>query len=259
MVKSTDVKAIYDGDYFLKSVDGFREFSGFDGSFGSLFPRYQRNIRLLDLQPEHRLLEIGCGRGEICIFHALRGGKSKGVDYSADAIKLAHEKAASLNAAVEFVESSFDGLHETPGTYDRILASEFIEHISAEEGERFFQTAFSMLKPGGKLLVFTMPNTLQRRYGYPIQRILAALRGRRLPRQQEDTTSEHYRLYHLNEQNYFSLRKLATQAGFNQIVIGYDSGNDQPQPGLKRIARAIIRKTPLRHILLSNLYLLAVK
>ncbi len=259
MVKSTDVKEIYNGDYFLKAVDGFREFPRFDGSFDTLFPRYQRNIQLLGLRPEYRLLEIGCGRGEVCIYHALQGGKSKGVDYSADAIKLAREKATSLNAVVEFVESSFDGLDEPPETYDRILASEFIEHISAEEGARFFRAAFSMLKPGGKLLVFTMPNTLQRRYGYPVQRMLAALRGQRLPKQQEDTMSEHYRLYHLNEQNYFSLRKLAIQAGFNRIVVGYDGDNNPNQSKSKQMIRNVIKKTPLRHILLGNLYLLAEK
>lgn len=258
-MKSLDVKAIYSGEYFLKAVDGYREFSGFDGTFDSLFLRYQRNVELLDLQPKHKLLEIGCGRGEVCIFHALRGGVAKGVDYSADAINLAREKAASLNAQVEFMESSFDGLREPSETYDRILASEFIEHISAEEGAMFFQAAFSMLKPSGKLLVFTMPNTLQRRYGYPIQRIWAALHGKWLPKQQDDTISEHYKLYHLNEQNYFSLKKFADQAGFGKFVIGYDGEADPSQSKSKRLIRSIIKLSPLRHILLSNLYLLAEK
>jgi 2-polyprenyl-3-methyl-5-hydroxy-6-metoxy-1,4-benzoquinol methylase len=258
-MKSTDVKAIYNGDYFLKAVDGYKEFSGFDGTFDSLFPRYQRNVELLDLQPKHKLLEIGCGRGEVCILHVLRGGAAKGVDYSADAINLAREKAASLNVQVEFLESSFDGLRETSETYDRILASEFIEHISADEGAMFFQAAFSMLKPGGKLLVYTMPNTLQRRYGYPIQRLWAALHGKRLPKLQDDTTSEHYKLFHLNEQNYFSLRKFANQAGFIRFVVGYDGGTDLGQSKSKRLIRRIIKLTPLRHILLCNLYLLAEK
>lgn len=259
-MKSTDVKEIYNGDYFLQAVDGYKEFSGFDGKFNSLFPRYQRNIELLDLRPEHHLLEIGCGRGEVCIFHALKGGVAKGVDYSIDAIRLAREKAASLNARVEFVESSFDGLEESPETYDRILASEFIEHISAEEGARFFQSAFTMLKPGGKLLIYTMPNTLQRRYGYPILRLWAALHGISLPKQQEDTASEHYKLFHLNEQNYFSLKTFAHQAGFKKFAVGYDDGAALPgQSKLKKIIRGLIKLTPLRHILFCNLYLLAEK
>ena len=258
-MKSTDVKTIYDSNYFLKAVDGYKEFSGFDGAYDSLFPRYKRNIQLLELRPENKLLEIGCGRGEVCIFHSLRGGVAKGVDYSAEAITLAREKASKLNARVEFVESSFDQLGDAPELYDRILASEFIEHISAEEGLIFFRIASSMLMPGGKLLVFTMPNTLQRRFGYPITRLWAALHGMRLPKRQDDMTSEHYRLYHLNEQNYFTLRKLATQAGFRKFSIGYDFEYDQNLSSVKRLIRGVIRSTPLRHIFLSNLYILAEK
>lgn len=257
-MKSTDVKAIYNEDYFLKAVDGYKEFSEFDGTFDSLFSRYQRNIRLLDLKQDHKFLEIGCGRGELCIFHALSGGAAKGLDYSADAINLAQGKAASLSANVEFVESSFDELRDSAETYDRILASEFIEHISAEEGEEFIQAAYIMLKPSGKLLIFTYPNTLQRRYGYPIQRIWAALHGKHLPKYQEDTTSEHYKLYHLNEQSYFSLRRLASKAGFRKIVIGYDFEDTLSQTNSKGLMRKIIQ-TSLRHLFLCNLYLLAEK
>ncbi len=258
-MKSADVKEIYDGDYFLKAVDGCKEFSEFDGTFNSLFPRYQRNIQLLDLQPQHKLLEIGCGRGEVCIFHALRGGSAKGVDYSADAISLAREKATVLGAKAEFMESSFDGLEEPAATYDRILASEFIEHISAEEGLKFFQAAFSMLKPDGKLLVFTMPNTLQRRYGYPIQRLWALLHGKRLPKQPAETTSEHFWNFHLNEQNYFSLRKFAHQAGFRRFMVGYDVQYAPTPSKVKRFIRCLIKLPPLCHIMLSNLFLVAQK
>jgi len=116
-----------------------------------------------------------------------------------------------------------------------------------------------MLKPQGKLLVFTAPNTLQRRYGYPIQRILAALRGRYLPKQQLDTISEHYKLYHLNEQSYFSLRKFAKQAGFDKFEIGYDVDEIVDRSKLKRMLRKVIQATPLRHIFMGNLYLLAEK
>lgn len=259
-MKSTDVKTIYDNNYFLNAVDGYKEFSKFDGTDAFLFPRYQRNIELLNLCQEHKLLEIGCGRGEICIFHALRGGVAKGVDYSADAINLAKEKAAQLNVQVEFLESSFDELKELPASYDRILASEFIEHISQNEGQEFFREAFFMLKPRGKLLVFTYPNTWQRRFGYPIQRLWAVLHGRVLPKRQEDTASEHYKLYHLNEQNYSSLSKYARQAGFTKFTVGYDIENSVlTESILKRVIRSFISKTWLRHIFLCNLYLLAEK
>jgi len=214
---------------------------------------------LLDLKPEHKLLEIGCGRGEVCIYHSLNGGESKGVDYSSEAIELARRKAIALEASAVFFESSFDKLCEQESSYDRILASEFIEHISAQEGAVFFKMAYSLLKPGGKLLVYTMPNTLQRRYGYPLTRLLAAFRGQRLPRRQDDTLSEHYKLYHLNEQNYFSLKNFAMQAGFSKIVVGYDARHNRLSGRKNMWIRKFVERIPLRHILFSNLYVVAEK
>lgn len=258
MKKSTDVIEIYNKEYFLNQVDGCTSFLEFDGKFESLFPRYQRNVELLDLKHDHKLLEIGCGRGEICIFHAMRGGLAKGVDYSRDAIELAKLKASSLGLSVEFITSSFGNIKDEDDTYDRILASEFIEHISQEEGELFFNLAYSMLKADGKLFVYTMPNTLFRHYGYPIYRFLNLFRGIILPKVMADMTHEHYRLYHLNEQNYFSLLSLAKKSGFKKITVGYDARNEG-ESKLKQFLKYMIGKTPLRHILLTGLYLLAEK
>lgn len=258
-MKSTDVIEIYHADYFLNAVDGCHEFPEFDGKFISLFNRYQRNVELLDLRKEHKLLEIGSGRGEVCIFHALRGGFAKGVDYSADAVKLAREKAASLNVTIEFVESSFSQLRESPETYDRILASEFIEHISKEEGIAFFKATYAMLKPEGKMLVYTYPNTLERRYGYPLQRVWQLLHGRRLPKIQEDCLSEHMQRYHLNEQNFFSLKRFASQTGCKKFFVGYDYVAHQNVSNFKRLIRFFISRTPLRHILCNGLYLILEK
>jgi len=253
-MKSTDVKSLYNEEYFLDAVDGHADFANFDGSFERLFDRYRRNVELLGVEPTHTLLEIGCGRGEICIYHAKRGGKAVGVDFSKDAIEIARHKARSLDVSPEFREASFDELSEKDGLFDRVLACEFIEHISAEEGDLFFRKLFSLLRPGGRALIYTFPNTLQRRYGYNLFRLYNLLRGTRLPRQQPDTTSEHYRLYHLNEQNHLTLKRAARRAGFSKARVGYDV--ELASGGFaKRLAFSIVKKTPLRHILFNHMYL----
>ena len=257
--KSTDVVEIYNENYFLTQVDGFREYNNFSGRHEDLFERYQRNIKLMDLQDEHNLLEYGCGRGEICIYHGKRGGKAIGVDYSSDAIALALKKAEELNVAIDFSVSPFSAFPVAESSFDRLLASEFIEHISRDEGVVFFKLAYQALKPGGKLLVFTFPNTLHRKFGYPILRLAYLPFGRKLPKIQSDTTSEHYKLYHLNEQNFFELKSNALKAGFTKFEIGYDIPYTKESGTLKNIAKKIIHHTFLRHIFFSNLYLLAEK
>jgi len=108
-------------------------------------------------------------------------------------------------------------------------------------------------------MVFTFPNTLQRRYGYPITRAFAALLGKKLPKQQDDTLSEHYKLYHLNEQNYFSLKRMVINAGFSSFKIDYDLDYLERRLNIKVLTKKIIDRTPFRHIFFSNLYLIAEK
>lgn len=258
-ITSLDARPLYDEAYFLSQVDGYDQFGSFAGDFSQLFQRYQRNVRLLGLRPHHRFLEFGCGRGEVCLYHAKQGGSALGLDYSEPAISLAREKARSLGLEVEFIASSFTDFQPTDNSFDRILASEFIEHISKEEGSTFFRTAFRALKPGGKLLVFSNPNTLQRRFGYPVMRFFGFLLGRRLPRRQADTVSEHYRLYHLNEQNYITLARYARKAGFSRFNVGYDIPAPSGRGGMKARLKHAIGRTPARHLFLTNLYVLAEK
>lgn len=257
--KSTDVKHIYNEDYFLNQVDGCAEYEYFQGEYDQLFERYRNNLNLLDLKKSHDYLEYGCGRGEVCIYHSLQGGDAVGVDYSEDAINLAKNKSKELKANVNFFISSFSDFNAGQNRFDRIMASEFIEHISIEEGEKFFKLAYDALKPGGKLLIYTYPNTLQRKYGYPIIRLLSLLRGKVLPKIQEDMLSEHYKLYHLNEQNYFCLYKSAKKNKFSKIKVGYDIKYYESSGVIKRKIKKLIFKSPLRHVFGNHLYLLAEK
>lgn len=257
-MKSLDVAHIYDESYFLNAVDGYKEFESFNGEFQSLFERYQRNIKLLELKRNHKFLEVGCGRGEICIYHACNGGIVKGVDFSNDAINMAKKKSEKLGLNnIKFESIPFQDINDDDNTYDRILASEFIEHISNEEGNAFMRKMHSLLKDNGKILIFTHPNTLQRKYGYPLIRLMSLVRGKVLPKEQDDTIGDHYKLYHLNEQNAFSLKKLAQNNGFRNISIDYDSGHNST--GIKKILVNIIKYTPLKHILMTNLVLTAEK
>jgi ubiquinone/menaquinone biosynthesis C-methylase UbiE len=252
-MKSSDTQHLYTRDYFLQQVDGFREFTAFRGDIAELFARHRRNLELLGLQPAHRFLDIGCGRGELVIHHASRGGDATGIDYAADAIALARQKAQELGVTCRLLTGSFAEL-PADRTYDRILASEFIEHLSAEEGQRFFHLARRLLAPGGRLLVFTYPNVLQRRIGYPLERRLLRLAtGAQWPLVPPDATSEHYRLYHLNEQTYFSLRRLARRTGFSRVRVFYDQAPSAARTLAGRLFRLVAHHGPLRHCFLKNL------
>ncbi len=250
---SQDVKHLYTESYFLNAATGHEEFREFDGKYDHLLSKFKRIISLLNLQPSDNLLDIGCGRGEIVILHSLNGGNATGVDFSADAVNLARKKAKELNADCRFIISSFDTIEEET-KYDRIVSNDFIEHISIEEGNVFFKKCYNLLKQEGRLVVYTYPNTIRRKYGYKIIRLLSIIKMKPMPKREPDTISEHYKQYHLNEQSYFSLKKMAHNANFRKVSIAYIDESIK-----ESFLKSILTHTPLRHLFSKGLILTAEK
>lgn len=103
------------------------------------------------LQPDDRVLEVGCGTGTTALHHAPRAGRILATDISAKMIDIAREKAkvAGINN-VRFEVSSIDDLEATPGQYDVILAHSIL-HLVADV-PRTLRQLHLLLKPGGLLI-----------------------------------------------------------------------------------------------------------
>ncbi len=253
MTVSKDVRHLYTESYFMENATGHDEFKSFDGKFEHLIDKFRMIIQYLNLRKSDSLLDIGCGRGELIIYHALNGGEATGVDFSDEAIKLARSKADELKAKCNFQISSFENINEAI-KYNRIISIDFIEHIAVDEGKAFFKKCYNLLNPGGRLLVYTFPNTIRRRYGYMMIRTLSILKGKPLPKKEPDTISDHYKQYHLNEQSYFTLRKSAVNAGFTKVRVQYID------PSIKdSFLKKILINSPFRHLFLKGLTLIADK
>ena len=177
---SKDVRHLYTESYFMENATGHDEFKSFEGRFEQLIDKFRMILGYLDLNKSLKLLDIGCGRGELVIYHSLNGGEATGVDFSDEAIKLARSKADELKAGCKFQINSFENIEENV-KYDRIISIDFIEHIAIEEGKTFFKKCYSLLNPGGRLLVYTFPNTIRRRFGYKFIRALSIIKGKPMP------------------------------------------------------------------------------
>lgn len=239
---STDVRELYDTRYFAEQCDGSDAWARFDGRVETTFPRARRNLELLKLRPGDEFLDLGCGRGEAAIAAACRGAIVTAVDYSDSALAMARAKTASIEKArgeplsITFVRAAAAQLQLPAACFDKVLMSEFIEHINADEAIRVLRIVHRAMKPDGVLLVYTYPNRMARTC-YPIKRWLSlVLRGKRLPPQMPDTVHEHYRDYHLNEQTAGSLRRLLRATGFDADV-WYDIDHSSRS----RLARALYR------------------
>lgn len=227
-LRSTDVRDIYDAEYFLNRVDGFDRFDQFDGTPPTLFDRARRNFELLSLEAGEYLLDIGCGRGEVVITAGLAGVHAIGCDFSPAALDLANAKLREIecrlkkSADVLFVRSSATEVEFVENSFDKVLLSEFIEHLSKREAAIVLRRVYRWLKPGGTVVIFTGPNRWNRKV-YPMYRVYARLlKGIVLPPTPGDTTHPDYDKLHLNEQTWVSLWWALRTVGFSRVRVWFD-------------------------------------
>lgn len=118
----------------------------------------QRNGYVLQVADEHpairSFLDVGCGTGELVCQMVRRGVDAIGVDYAPEMIDLASKKAQDEGIArAKFVCCSIFDFGMQRETYDLISANGFIEYISQQEMQSFFDLVAEALAPGGSFVV----------------------------------------------------------------------------------------------------------
>jgi ubiquinone/menaquinone biosynthesis C-methylase UbiE len=104
-----------------------------------------------------RLLELGCGAGNMTIWLAERGYEAYGVDISPAAIEWAREKALEGEQAVNFSVTDVLDLAAYPdGFFDFVFDGHCLHCIIGKDRERLLATVRRVLKPRGYFLVDTM-------------------------------------------------------------------------------------------------------
>lgn len=113
-------------------------------------PRLDFQLMYLPVQPGGRLLEIGCGNGEMLQILRRAGWHAEGVDFDPVAINIARD--AGLPVALGTVEAQrYDN-----DTFDAVTSSHTIEHVP--HPARFLRECHRILKPCGRLAIVT-PNS----------------------------------------------------------------------------------------------------
>lgn len=82
-----DLQGTYTESYYLTDCGGYDIFLASNGHNAEM--RLQNVLALAAPRPGERILDIGCGRGELSYLLAQSGADVTGVDYSADAIRIA--------------------------------------------------------------------------------------------------------------------------------------------------------------------------
>jgi len=103
-----------------------------------------------------RALEIGCGTGPVSCHVAARGYDVLGVDLSLTAIRMAERFAAEQHLPARF---ALHDVLELPGEnlFDLIVDGHCLHCIAYADRARLLATVRRLLKPGGAVIVETMP------------------------------------------------------------------------------------------------------
>lgn len=156
------IRPILDRPFFYES---FHKLIGADSRTREMVKQYIRP------QPGDRLLDIGCGPGNIVPF--LPECNYLGFDSSESYIAAA--KARYSHRGQFLCERVSDHTVQQFGTFDIVLALGLIHHLDDSETQDLFRLGHAALKPGGRLI--TMDGCLAPKQSFAARYLLSRDRG----------------------------------------------------------------------------------
>lgn len=110
----------------------------------------------LDLRPNARVLDIGCGWGSLALYLAEKhGARVTGITLSPGQFEVAQRRARErgLDGRVEFRLQDY---RETTERFDAIVSVGMFEHVGRPQYPRFFESVRERLAHGGTALLHTI-------------------------------------------------------------------------------------------------------
>lgn len=154
--------------------------------------RIGRGIKLLDIKKNKKILDLGCGNGEVSEKMEKLGAKVYGIDYSKDAISMA--KKMGLKA--QFKTGKISDLPYPDNFFDGVISLDVFEHVYPVELSAALTEIKRVTKDGGRIVVATAPNSF---YLGPVEFFAKLFMGIKNFESNE---------YHINIFNYFRFKRL---------------------------------------------------
>lgn len=112
--------------------------------------KYRKLLELLQLRPEHHLLEIGSGWGGLALFAAKETGcRVTSITLSEQQLKEARARAGAAGLA-DRVSFELVDYRDVRDEFDRVVSVEMFEAVGEHYWEAFFRAVHDRLKPDGR-------------------------------------------------------------------------------------------------------------
>ena len=233
--------SVYTEQYFLTACEGYDEFLASDGA--QLSRRLSRAFEVAAVMAGMKVLDVGCGRGEILRRCAGLGADAYGIDYAPVALDLAQQaiaKEAQSAGKTGVARADAKILPFVDEYFDRVLLFDVVEHLHPWELERAYAATKRVLKPGGMIVIHTAPNRWYDAYAYPLVRLLRKITGNgaNYPADPRALNVAANVEVHVNEQDMLGMRRGLAKAGFQNIRVWLDS---PPQRRREKWLLAVLR------------------
>jgi cyclopropane fatty-acyl-phospholipid synthase-like methyltransferase len=215
--------SLYDEEYFLTACEGYDVFLETEGQH--LSRRLRDAFEVADVRSGMRILDVGCGRGEI-LRHCMRLDiEAFGIDYAQAATAMsrkvieAEQEAGEPRKKAGVCRADAKLLPFPNKSFDRVLMFDVVEHLYPWELHKAILEVGRVLKPDGLFIVHTAPNRWYDKYAYPWVRRFRTLLGQgdRYPHDPRAITPVNQEV-HVNEQDLLSMRRTLREAGFTGKV-----------------------------------------
>ncbi len=124
-------------------------------------PELRLKTRLVDqaqIEPGHRVLDLGCGTGTLAILVKQMSPQSEvvGLDGDPKILDIARGKAERARVGITFDLGMAFELPYADNSFDHVLSSFVFHHLTTENKARSFKEVYRILRPGGKLSVLDL-------------------------------------------------------------------------------------------------------
>jgi len=103
-----------------------------------------------------RVLDAGCGTGDLSLWLASRGHAVTGIDYLEEPLEVARRKGAQLGLAVNFLRMDATQIGSLPERFDAVTDCGLFHSFDDRQRTAYVEALGQLLEPGARLFILCM-------------------------------------------------------------------------------------------------------